>query len=195
MKNYILDPHDVISQLDFKEIFGNDNPVEVDVGCGKGRFLIARADQFRDTNFLGIERMRSRQAIVNKKINTHALENVAITGIEASYVVENQIKPESVSAYYIFFPDPWPKRRHHRRRLFSETFLDSLHRTLVEGGRVHVATDHLEYFDVIYEIISNDKRFTEVETFEPQEHERTGFELLWMSKGLKIGRCSFEKSK
>jgi tRNA (guanine-N7-)-methyltransferase len=155
--------------------------------------LNARAKEFSETNFLGIERMRSRQANVNKKINRHGLENVYLTGLEASYVVENQIEDNSVSVYYIFFPDPWPKRRHHRRRLFTATFLDSIYKTLTYNGCINIATDHSEYFDVIYEILSGDERFAEVETFEPEDHERTGFEITFMGQGLQIGRCSFEK--
>ena len=192
LKNYVLDFH-IIEKLNFQNIFGNDNSVEVDVGCGKGRFLIARANQFSDTNFLGIERMRSRQSNVNKKINLNNLENVYLSGLEASYVVENQVEPDSVSVYYIFFPDPWSKRRHHKRRLFSESFLSSIYNTLIVNGRVNIATDHLDYFAVIYDILSGDIRFNEVETFEPADHERTGFELMFMGQGLKIGRCSFEK--
>jgi tRNA (guanine-N7-)-methyltransferase len=194
LKNYVLDIN-ITKKISFRDIFGNDNPIEVDVGCGKGRFLIARANQFAETNFLGIERMRSRQSNVNKKINRHNLENVYVTGLEASYVVENQIEPDSVSVYHIFFPDPWPKRRHHKRRLFSESFLSSIHNTLIVNGRVNIATDHLDYFDVIYEILSGDSRFNEVETFEPEDHERTGFELMFMGQGLKIGRCSFVRSE
>lgn len=193
LKNYVLDSTDITSKLSFKSIFGNDNPVEVDVGCGKGRFLIARAKEFSETNFLGIERMRSRQVNVNKKANRHGLENIYLTGLEASYVVENQIEDDSVSVYYIFFPDPWPKRRHHRRRLFTATFLDSIYKSLIDRGRINIATDHLEYFEVIYEILLGDERFREVEVFEPKDHERTGFEITFMGQGLKIGRCSFEK--
>ncbi len=192
LKDFVLDIN-ITKKLSFTDIFGNNNPVEVDIGCGKGRFLIARASQFPEINFLGIERMRSRQINVNKKINLNNLKNVYLSGLEASYVVENQIEPDSVSVYYIFFPDPWPKRRHHRRRLFTESFLNSIYNTLIVNGRVNIATDHLEYFDVIYKILSGDSRFNEVETFEPQDHERTGFELTFMGQGLKIGRCSFEK--
>ena len=192
LKNYVLST-DITAKLDFKSIFGNDNPVEIDIGCGKGRFLIARANEFSKTNFLGIERMRSRQTNVNKKANRHGLENVYLTGLEASYVVENQIEDNTVSVYYIFFPDPWPKRRHHRRRLFTVAFLDSIYKSLTDSGRINIATDHPEYFEVIYEILSGDKRFREIETFEPENHERTGFEITFIGQGLKIGRCSFEK--
>ena len=69
------------------------------------------------------------------------------------------------------FPDPWPKRRHHRRRLFSESFLDSLHRTMVDGGRLHFATDHLPYFGVVHEILGKDQRFREITAFVPDSLE------------------------
>jgi tRNA (guanine-N7-)-methyltransferase len=113
---------------------------------------------------------------------------------EAAYVVERLLPPQSVSAYYIFFPDPWPKRRHHRRRLFSPEFMDSLHLSLAPGGHIHIATDHLDYFAGIRKTLIADARFVQIEALPPLEEERTDFEIAFTQQNMPIGRCSFRKA-
>ena len=100
---------------------------------------------------------------------------------------------DSVSAVYIFFPDPWPKRRHYKRRLFTKPFVDSLHSILVGGGCVHVATDYIEYFDVIHGIFLADARFEPVPFPDFPDEQRTDFELVFMGLNRPIGRCSFAR--
>jgi tRNA G46 methylase TrmB len=113
--------------------------------------------------------------------------------LDAVYVVESLLPAASVGAFYIFFPDPWPKRRHHRRRLFSPTFLDALDRTLLPDGQVNVATDHEEYFAEISKLLKQDPRFVEVPALQPSEQERTHFEITFMQAGAPIYRCSVRK--
>jgi tRNA (guanine-N7-)-methyltransferase len=96
-----------------------------------------------------------------------------------------------VSTYYFFFPDPWPKARHYDYRLFNPAFMDVLHRTLVDGGCLHVATHHLPYFEAVLELLQTGSRFTPIPPFEPDDEERTDFELIFSHK--QIGRCSFQK--
>ncbi|MGA1193997.1 MAG: tRNA (guanine(46)-N(7))-methyltransferase TrmB, partial [Kiritimatiellia bacterium] len=120
------------------------------------------------------------------------LENVRLIRIEGYYAVSYLIPADSIRTYYIFFPDPWPKKRHHENRIFNPRFVDALHRTLETGGVVHIATDHLPYFEDIAETMRGDKRFTEIEPFAPQPEERTDFELWYLDK-KPIGRCSFRK--
>ena len=137
--------------------------------------------------------MRKRLRKVEKKVRREALTNVRLIQIEASYLVGYMLPPGAISAYYIFFPDPWPKRRHHRRRLFSPAFMNSLHGTLVEGGRVHIATDHLDYFAEIHGLMNADTRFEEIAAFVPEEEEQTNFELIFLGQQKEIGRCSFSR--
>lgn len=167
-------------------------PLEVDVGCGKGRFLLARAAAHPEINYLGIERQLVRVRRVDRQAALRGLTNIRLLRMEAYYAVTYLIPAGSVTTYYILFPDPWPKKRHHEHRLFNRMFLDSLHRTLVSGGRVHFATDHLPYFDEVVSIIRFDPRFAEIPAFEPNEEERTDFELLFLGR-TRIGRYSFEK--
>lgn len=194
-ESFIIEPPSWTQLLPLNEIFGSaqDRPLEVDLGCGKGRFILASAKANHDTNFLGIDRLLRRLRKVNRKISREGLSNVRLLCIEASCAVEYLLPPLSVSTFYIFFPDPWPKRRHAHRRLFVKSFLDSLHRTLLPGGHVHLATDHTDYFTEICNLFAQDHRFTAVSPFMPAEEERTDFELVFLKQETRISRASFRK--
>src|SRR5205814_6255495 len=107
-----------------EKIFGRRAPLHVDLGCGDGSFLCALAQRLPDKNFLGIERLLSRIRSTARK--AASLDNVRLLQIESSYAVRYLLPAESVETFYLLFPDPWPKRRHHRRRIFSRYFLDSV---------------------------------------------------------------------
>jgi len=193
----ILKPEKPDENIDLEKTFNRPGPVrfEVDLGCGKGRFLIARAQHHPDTCFLGIDRRQMRVLKVERAALRLQLENVRLLRAEIFSAVENFIPAGSVSVYYLFFPDPWPKRRHHRRRLFDAKFLDAIQRTLQINGKIHIATDHLDYFSNIRNILTADRRFAECEPFVPTENERTNFELVFMGQMKPIGRCSYMKSR
>ena len=100
-----------------------------------------------------------------------------------------------MAAYYVLFPDPWPKRRHHRRRLFFQaTFIEALRRTMAPAGLLHVATDHVDYFNAIRKRLDTLEWLREIDPFEPTEEERTDFELLFVGQDKPINRCSFIKA-
>ncbi len=191
----IIELPDITNKLNLEGLFAKESPIEIDIGCGKGRFLLSRAASYPDTNFIGIDRMNGRLGKLDRKIIRANLENVRLIKLEAAYVISELMPPNAISTYYIFFPDPWPKRKHHRRRLMSTDFLDALHRTLISGGTVNFSTDHLDYFDAGYKLLCNDKRFEEIETFQRTESEKTDFELIFTNQNLPIGNCSFKKSK
>ena len=185
-------PSNWLNPLPLAEYFDTSRPLEIDIGCGKGRFILARAATHPDVNFLGIDRMLRRIRKVDNKARRLKLGNIRLLRMEAYYATTYLIPAESVSTYYIFFPDPWPKKRHHEHRLFNPVYLDALNRTLKTGGRVHFATDHLPYFEEVREILRNDQRFAEVAPFEPTPDEWTDFELYYRQHAS-IGRCSFQK--
>ncbi len=170
-----------------------ERPLEVDVGSGKGRFLLARAARFPGVNFLGIERLLGRLRKIDRKACRGGLANVRLLRMDAYYATTYLLPAASVSTFYVFFPDPWPKVRHQAHRLFNEAFLEALARTLRPGGRVHVATDHLPYFEQVRAILAGDGRFEPAAPFEPAEEERTDFELLYLHE-KPIGRCSFARA-
>jgi len=186
-------PGNWLDPYDFKREFTNpDRPLEVDIGSGKGRFLAARSGRFPETNFLGIERQKIRIHSSGRRCERAGRENVRLFRMEGYYAINYLLPAEYVATYYFFFPDPWPKDKHHDNRLFNPAFMDALHRTLVHHGCLHVATDHLPYFDEIYRLLQKDKRFEEIPAFEPDDDERTDFELIFSHK--EIGRCSFRKA-
>ncbi|MBN1269823.1 MAG: tRNA (guanosine(46)-N7)-methyltransferase TrmB [Kiritimatiellae bacterium] len=185
-------PDDWLNPLPLSDLFPAAQPLEVDVGCGKGRFLLARAAAHPQVNFLGLDRMLRRIRKVDRKAVRRGLGNLRLLRCEAYYAVTYLLPPAAVSTYYIFFPDPWPKKRHHWHRLFDPPFVEALHRTLLPGGTFHFATDHLPYFEEVRGILAADSRFESAPPFEPGEEERTDFELLFIHLAP-IGRCSFRK--
>lgn len=180
---------DWLRPLPFPALYPAQQPLEVDLGCGKGRFLLARAAAHPKSNFLGMDRMLRRVRKVDRKVVRSHLTNVRLLRMDAYYAVVYLVPPETVSTYYIFFPDPWPKARHHKNRLFNPLFLDALVRTLVPGGKVHVATDHQPYFEEIEDLLRNDERFLLTAPFVPSEEEQTDFEMYYAGKKA-IHRCS-----
>jgi len=130
----------------FPEIFGNQNPVEIEIGCGKAKFLIARAVELPHVNFLGIDMVWKWMRYAVERSEKRALENAKYIKADAREIVRYGIQPESVSIFHIYFPDPWPKRRHHKRRLITGAFLRELHPLLTAGGLIELATDHSDYF-------------------------------------------------
>jgi tRNA (guanine-N7-)-methyltransferase len=185
-------PEQWLNPIDFRSRFDHpERPFEIDLGCGKGRFMLARARKFPETNILGIDRLLNRVRKIDKKIVRQSLFNARVLRADGYYTVTFLVPPESVDTYYVFYPDPWPKGKHHHNRLFNELFLDALARTLKPGGKIHASTDHLPYFEQIYKLLRNDARFEETETFVPAEDETSDFELIFAHKTP--GRCSFQR--
>ena len=182
-----------LGPLPVQQCFGHpDHRFEVDLGCGKGRFLLAHAAKHPGTNFLGIDRMLRRIRKVDNRARRLNLDNIRLLRVEAYYAVAHLLPPASVNAYYIFFPDPWPKARHEGHRLFNAPFLDALFRTLAADGVVHVATDHGPYFEQLSEVFAGDSRFAPIEPFVPPEDERTDFEMFYIEQ-KPIGRLSVRR--
>ena len=188
----IIHPASVDAPLPVDMLFDPACPLEVDCGCGKGRFLLARATAHPQVQFLGIDRMLGRIRKLDGKILRAGLGNVKLLRMEAFYSLQQLLPPHRVRTIYIFFPDPWPKRRHHRRRLFSPEFLDVLWSRLATGGTVQVATDHLDYFAEMRKCLTADARFREVPHLVRNAAEQTDFERVFRGRGLAVGECAFE---
>jgi tRNA (guanine-N7-)-methyltransferase len=137
-------PESLTNRLDLEKIFGRKAPLHVDLGCGDGSFLCALAQRMPCKNFLGIERLLGRIRSAARK--AASLDNVRLLQMESFYAVRYLLPAESVETFYLLFPDPWPKRRHHRRRIVTLDFLTSIHAALEHNGVIYIATDHLDYF-------------------------------------------------
>ncbi len=122
-------------------LFGNDRPVEIEIGPGRGDVLVAFARARPDVNFFAIEHVHGTVERLVARLARAGIGNARVIAADAPCVVARLVPPGSVAAYHAYFPDPWPKRRHQKRRLFTPAFTRALVRTLAPGGAVHVATD------------------------------------------------------
>lgn len=140
-------PEDYFRAVQPSDIFGNNNPVEVDLGCGDGSFLIALAKQYPERNFLGVERLLGRVKKVCKKAWREELPNVKVLRLDSLYVVQWLLAKGSIDRVHLICPDPWPKEKHHKKRLFQQPFLEAVHSILKEDGEFLFRTDHEEYYE------------------------------------------------
>jgi tRNA (guanine-N7-)-methyltransferase len=174
-------------------IFGNDNPVEVEIGPGSGTFILQAAADHPHTNFYGIEHSRSRAARLDAAIARLALRNARVLASDATCVVSRLIPPQSVSAYHVYFPDPWWKRRHHRRRLFTPAFAAALASTLRPGGHLHVATDVGDLFALIAGTVHDCAAFREDPARRSSRARPTAFERKGLARGALVRDATFVK--
>ncbi|MCS7045585.1 MAG: tRNA (guanosine(46)-N7)-methyltransferase TrmB [Gemmataceae bacterium] len=133
--------------LSWPELFGNDRPVEIEVGSGKGMFLINAASTRPETNFLGIEIERKYALLAASRLVQRGLANVRLACTDGRWLLEYGVASESVQAIHVYFPDPWWKHRHHKRRLLTADFARHCARTLRPGGLLHFASDVAAYFE------------------------------------------------
>jgi tRNA (guanine-N7-)-methyltransferase len=187
-----LIPEDYFAPLDLAKIFPQPGPLEVDLGCGDGSFLIALAEGFPERNFLGIEKLAGRVETACRKGARRGLRNLRVLRIETSYAIQYLLPPASTEAVHLLFPDPWPKRKHKRRRIVTPEFLATVHRLLVPEGRFHLATDQERYFAAIREVISSSPFFEEAAV--GKEFPLTTFEKRFVAQGLPIYRLELRKT-
>ena len=173
--------------------FNAARPLEVEVGCGKGRFLTARAAAHPETDFLGIERMLGRVHAFDEKCRRLNLANAHVLRLEALYTFWYLLPAHGVRTVYVFFPDPWPKKRHHSHRLFGPLFLKALWKRLETGGRIEFATDHEEYFRFVTEAcFPASPAFRRVEPMARGPEAWTEFETRFRGQGLPIFAAAWE---
>ena len=172
--------------------FDLSRPLEVEVGCGKGKFLVARAKAHPECDFLGIERMLERVRLFDGKCRRGGVANASVLRLEALYTFHYLLPAHHARRVYVFFPDPWPKRKHHSHRLFGPLFLNALWKRLEIGGRVEFATDHAEYFAAVTQCFAGDARFRRVEPMPRPPEVWTEFETMFRAQGLEIFSAAWE---
>ncbi len=187
-----LIPADYFAPLDPAQIFPRPAPLEIDLGCGDGSFLVELAEKFPERNFLGIERLLGRVRSACGKVARGNLPNVRVLRVESSYAVQYLLPPASVAVAHLLFPDPWPKKRHQRRRIVTRDFLAHLHRALAPGGRFRLATDQEDYFQAVLQLISPDD-FREESAKDSEIFPLTTFEQRFASAGTPIYRLELRK--
>ncbi len=172
-------------------IFPRQQPLELEIGCGRGDFLLAYAPLKPTVNFIGLER---RLVIARKAASKAAragLANVRILHGEAIYLIERYLPRHRFQAIHCYFPDPWPKKRHAKRRLFKEGAPELLAQLLVPGGGIHLRTDVESYFITMRELFENSQLFTVIEPQEQLLSCLTGFERRFVQEGKPIYRVSY----
>jgi tRNA (guanine-N7-)-methyltransferase len=144
--------------IDWSAMFGNDRPVEMEIGIGKGTFITEQARARPEVNFFGIEWARWFWRYASDRLRRHGCANARTVRAEALYFLAEFVPDDSLSVLHVYFPDPWPKKRHHKRRLIQEPFLRQAERVLVpDGGRLQVVTDHKDYFEQIEQVVRASK--------------------------------------
>jgi tRNA (guanine-N7-)-methyltransferase len=197
-------PADYFCRHSSSDIFGNDYPLEIDLGCGDGSFLIEMAQHYPERNFLGVERLLGRVRGVCKRIQELGLTNVKVLRLESQYTLEYLLAPASVSRLHLLCPDPWPKARHHKRRLVQQEFLHILQKTLSPGGEFLFKTDHPEYYEWVLKEIGkfNQKKSRSSFILIPWEEDseedgffypKTDFQRLWEEQGKSMKRLKYKR--
>lgn len=162
-------------------LFGRTAPLEVDVGCGKGLFLVGAAPERPDHDFLGVEISRKYARFSAARAARHGLENVCVLHGDAQRLFAERLPAGSLHAVHVYFPDPWWKKRHKKRRVMNPNFARQIERALEPGGRLHFWTDVEEYFHTTLELLAEHTRLEgplEVPE-QPADHDldyRTNFE-------------------
>ncbi len=158
IEEILIAPPDPGQVLDFGRFFGNANPVEMEIGSGKGGFLLNRARQHPELNFFGVEWASKFCRYAADRMRRWGMGNVRLMRADASHLVSHHLPPESIVLLHIYHPDPWPKKRHHKRRLIQPPFIAAAVEALVTGGRIAVQTDHADYFEQIRAVLAAQPR-------------------------------------
>jgi tRNA (guanine-N7-)-methyltransferase len=159
-----LDPERVTEPFSWTEMFPIRRPVEVEIGIGKGRFLLEAAGKRPDINHLGVEWANKYLRYAEIRADQRQLENIRFVRIDAREMMAS-IPAFSVQAFYVFYPDPWPKRRHHKRRFLRRDMAVEIARVLIDGGKLHVATDHENYWEALRPVFDEHADFKRQTTF------------------------------
>ncbi len=194
---FVLDAPEGV--LDAVAIFGNRNPLHIEIGSGKGEFLSQYAPLHPDWNFLGFELAEKRIRNILKKLSPEKHPNVRLLRLKVDAGIAELLAPVSVQSVYIQHPDPWPKRRHFKRRLFQADFLAALASVMEPEAQLHVATDHEEYAHWIAELLSRQPEFVSLQseliqsTPSLQDHVSTWYEIEQRRQGFEPHYLLFQR--
>jgi tRNA (guanine-N7-)-methyltransferase len=148
-----LKVEDLDGKIDFVKIFGRAGAVHIEVGSGRGTFLVNQAKLSSDVNFLGIEWASRYYRYAVDRIGRWGLTNVRMIRTDAAILIAESVADNSVDCFHIYFPDPWPKKKHHKRRFICPSNLERILRCLKKDGTIRIATDHAGYFEQIQEVL------------------------------------------
>ncbi len=200
LRPYFIALDELPTPYDPQELFAARQPLEIDVGCGRGLFLFNASTRSPEVNFLGLEidyKEGRRGAMRLKKIDR---ANARVIGGDAKKALSQHFPEACAQKVHVYFPDPWWKKKHHKRRLFTSDFVEMVLRVLVDDGELHVWTDVTDYWEMVRETVAPVNLLVEIEP--PQEREpehdldyQTSFERKKRQAGWPIYRGLWRRSK
>lgn len=174
----------IIEPLNIAALFPKQQPLEVELGAGDGSFLAKYATLHPEHNFIGVERLLGRLRKIEKKGLRAGLTNLRLVRIEASYFLEFLLPQKSVAALHVYFPDPWPKRKHRKNRLVNERFTDLAGKILTTNGIIFLRTDDADYFAQMTRVFDANSTFEKIETPTTVNSVVTDFERNFHLRGV-----------
>ena len=184
-----LVPEDYFAEIDLDSCFPREQPLEVDLGCGDGRFVIKMAAHYPERNFLAVERLLGRVRKVCREAKREGLENLRVLRLESLYTLEWLLPEACLDRVHLLCPDPWPKAKHHRRRLFQRPFLEAVVRVLKPGGELLFKTDHTGYFEWSEEHLDDYEGLNRLDWPEGTFfYPKTDFQIQWEAQGKVLHR-------
>ena len=189
-----VDLDQVAIPLTWIELFGRDAPTDVEIGCGKGTFVNDLASTHPERNILAVERSAKYHRLSCERAARRGLNNIRLLRTTGEDLLFRLLEAETVARFYVLFSDPWPKKRHHKRRFFTSANVEAMGRVLAPGGRLLVKSDHQAYAEVIRQVLDAAPCFSAVD---PEEAftglPLTGFERKYLVEGRAIHRFALEK--
>ena len=196
----IIVPVDTLhGKVDWQQLFGNDHPVELEIGTGKGTFLINVAQAKPQTNYLGIEWANKYYKYAADRARRWNLLNIRMLRCDARDFMISHVPSGSLQCLHVYFPDPWPKKRHHKRRLFTKQFVAAAADSLTPDGWIHVVTDVQDYFQHIQPLLAQCS-LLQLDDFRPRETAGLGewvgtnFERKYLAEGRTFYSCSAKRA-
>ena len=178
--------------LNFKELFNNNNKCILDIGFGDGKLLVSTAKKFPEINFIGIEVYDSGIGNILKQISEEKLENIKVSNTDAIIFLESYVESGCLHGITLFFPDPWPKKKHFKRRIINEYFLELISEKIIKNGFVTIATDWCNYSENIIEIFDKNSNFEKINGIYLFKNRcLTKFEKRGISLGHRISELSY----
>jgi tRNA (guanine-N7-)-methyltransferase len=186
-------PGSFFERLELSRLFQLPQPVEVELGCGDSSFVVELAGRTPQRNFLGVERLLGRLRKLDRKGRRLGLKNLRGLRIEAGYCLEYLLPPASLSGLHVYFPDPWPKRKHWGNRLINPHFAELAARVLLPGAAVYLRTDDATYFEQMTGVFGESSHFRPVETPAEIASILTDFEREFLAQGKLTRRAAYER--
>jgi tRNA (guanine-N7-)-methyltransferase len=183
----------IIERLELEKIFTEARPLEVELGSGDGSFLVNYAKLHPGRNFLGVERLLGRLRKLDRKALRAGLANLRGLRVESAYCLEYLLPPGSVTVLHVYFPDPWPKRKHRKNRLVNARFTEIARQSLAPGGVVYLRTDDEDYFSQMVKEFAANPAFRLVETPGELSAVVTDFERNFLARGVPTLRAAYAK--